>query len=158
MVTSSNLEKSVSASPLTPSPQETPAAVTQSLQLLVIGRQSTTSHPDIAVPPDQDTVGRSHAELTVSDSGACYIVDLDSANGTFLKEAGKWKRIKQAALDLGSEIRLGEYRTTPALLLSMRSVRTSPRQQTPPQIQPPKTEPRAHGAKPRRNPITGEVE
>jgi predicted component of type VI protein secretion system len=103
-------------------------------------------------------VGRSHAELTVSDNGACYIVDLDSANGTFLKEAGKWKRIKQAALDLGSEIRLGDYRTTPALLLSMRSVRASPRQQTPPQIQPPKTEPRAHGAKPRRNPLTGEVE
>lgn len=134
-------------------------AVTQSLQLLVIGRQSATSHPDIAVPPDQDTVGRSHAELTVSDNGACYIVDLDSANGTFLREAGKWKRIKQAALDLGSEIRLGEYRTTPALLLTMRSVRASPRRQhTPPQIQPQKTEPRAHGAKPRRNPITGEVE
>ncbi len=132
--------------------------MTQSLQLLVIGRKSTTSHPDIAVPPDQDTVGRSHAELTVSDNGACYIVDLDSANGTFLKEAGKWKRIKQAALDLGSEIRLGDYRTTPALLLSMRSVRASPRQQTPSQIQPPKTEPRAHGAKPRRNPLTGEVE
>ena len=129
--------------------------MTQSLQLLVIGRQSTTSHPDIAVPPDQDTVGRSHAELTVSDNGACYIVDLDSVNGTFLKEAGKWKRIKQAALDLGSEIRLGEYRTTPALLLTMRSVRASPRQH---QIQPPKTEPRAHGAKPRRNPLTGEVE
>ena len=133
--------------------------MTQSLQVLVIGRQSATSQPDIAVPPDQDTVGRSHAELTVSDNGACYIVDLDSANGTFFKEAGKWKRIKQAALDLGSEIRLGEYRTTPALLLSMRSVRTSPRHQTPPPVQPPKTDKsRAHGVKPRRNPLTGEVE
>ena len=97
--------------------------------------------------------------MTIADNGTCYIVDLESANGTFLKEAGKWKRIKQAALDLGSEIRLGEYRTTPALLLSMRSVRTSPRQQTPLPVQPPKTDkPRPHGAKPRRNPLTGEVE
>lgn len=133
--------------------------MTQPLQVLVIGRQSATSNPDIAVPPDQDTVGRSHAELTVSDNGTCYIVDLGSANGTFLKEAGRWKRIKQAALDLGGEIRLGEYRTTPALLLSMRSVRTPPRRQTPLQVQPPKPDkPPAHGAKPRRNPLTGEVE
>lgn len=133
--------------------------MTHSLHVLVIGRQGASSHPDIAVPPDQDTVGRTHAELTVSDNGACYIVDLDSANGTFLKEAGKWKRVKQAALDLGSEIRLGEYRTTPAVLLSMRSARAAPRQQVPPSVEPQKTDkPKTPGAKPRRNPLTGEVE
>ncbi len=133
--------------------------MTNSLQVLVIGRESASSRPDIAVPADQDTVGRTHAELTVADNGACYIVDLESANGTFLKEAGKWKRIKQAALDLGSEIRLGEYRTTPAVLLSMRSARSAPRQQTPPAVQPSKTDkPKTPGAKPRRNPLTGEVE
>lgn len=137
--------------------------VTQSLQVLVVGRQSASSKPDIAVPSGEDTVGRSHIELTVGAGGMCYVTDLNSANGTFVEECGKWKRVQQSSVRLDSRIRLGEFRTTPAELLAMRLAPARPDPQVAQRREPEGTsaaasKQRKPGGKPRRNPLTGEVE
>lgn len=118
------------------------------LEVLVVGRASSRSHPDIEVPASEDTVGRRHAEITVG-AGDCYIVDLGSSNGTFVGENGKWRRIQQASVALGTPIRLGSYDTTVSTLLRFR------RQATQPVIVAPQP---VKARRPRRNPATGEVE
>lgn len=120
------------------------------LEVLVVGRANSRSHPDIEVSAYEDTVGRRHAEITVGAGGDCYVVDLGSSNGTFVGEGGKWRRVQQTSVALGTPIRLGSYETTVASLLRLR------RQATPPPM-PAEMQP-AQGRRPRRNPATGEVE
>lgn len=120
------------------------------LEVLVVGRANSRSHPDIEVPAAEDTVGRRHAEITVVQGGDCYIVDLGSSNGTFVGEGGKWRRVQQASVALGAPIRLGSYETSVSSLLRLR------REPTPPPL--PVEVQRAPGRRPRRNPATGEVE
>jgi len=125
-----------------------------SLKVLVVGRASSNSHADIELPSSEDTVGRRHAEVTVGAGGDGYIVDLGSSNGTFVSQNGKWRKIQQAAVTLDTPIRLGSYETTLASLLRFR------REAVPPPLPPAvvnRQAPKAVG-RPRRNPMTGEIE
>lgn len=55
---------------------------------LLIGRRSASRKiaPDIDLtgPPEDTSIGRSHAQLVTQPSGSWAIVDLDSVNGTYL--------------------------------------------------------------------------
>jgi len=90
------------------------------IEVLVVGRSNNRSQSDIELPASEDTVGRHHAEITVGANSECYIVDMGSANGTFVADSGKWKKIQQCALDLNTPIRLGTYETTISSLLRSR--------------------------------------
>jgi pSer/pThr/pTyr-binding forkhead associated (FHA) protein len=127
------------------------------LEVLVVGRANAHSQPDIEVPASEDTVGRRHAEITLGANGDCYLVDLGSANGTYVDKGGSWKKIQQSAVTPDTPIRLGTYETTIASLLRLR------RRATPPPLPPeaakaPRPSNPAGGRRPRRNPLTGEVE
>jgi len=90
------------------------------LEVLVVGRANARSQPDIEVPASEDTVGRRHAEITLGANGDCYLVDLGSANGTYVDKGGSWKKIQQSAVTPDTPIRLGTYETTIASLLRLR--------------------------------------
>jgi pSer/pThr/pTyr-binding forkhead associated (FHA) protein len=129
-------------------------------EVLVVGRASSMSGLDIEVPAAEATVGRRHAEITIDSSQRCHIVDLGSTNGTFVRDGRRWKRIKQASLRLDDPLRLGDFTTSVAHLMTLRRIRRAPVPTKPPL--PEQGRPATPSAKPkggpRRNPITGEVE
>lgn len=125
------------------------------LEVLVVGRANSRSHPDIELPASEDTVGRRHVEITVGADGDCYIVDLASANGTFVTEKGKWRKVQQASVSLDTPIRLGSHETTIALLLRFRRQVVSTPRPAAAVVAKPAAQP---GRRPRRNPMTGEIE
>jgi pSer/pThr/pTyr-binding forkhead associated (FHA) protein len=118
------------------------------IEILVAGRSHNGSRLDIEIPPEHDTVGRKHAEITLGTCGECHIVDLGSTNGTHVLQNKKWVRVNQMSIPPDAPIRLGDFETTIAELLRFRR-----RQSVPPPI--PKM---ASPSKPRRNPATGEIE
>jgi hypothetical protein len=128
----------------------------EQLEVLVIGRANTRSQPDIELPASEDSVGRRHAEVTLGANGECYLVDLQSSNGTYVAKGGSWKKIQQSAVTPDTPIRLGSYETTISKLLRFR------RQASPPIPSPPAREhplpAKQGGRRPRRNPVTGEIE
>jgi hypothetical protein len=126
--------------------------MTANLEILVVGRTHQGSQLDIEIPSRNDSVGRRHLEITIGDGGACHLVDLGSANGTHVLDGTRWVRVKQTTVGISSPIRLGEFQTSVAELLGMRRPATAP--QPPPISKPPPVP----GAKPRRNPLTGEIE
>jgi hypothetical protein len=91
------------------------------METFIVGRLSSSGGVDLAVPPTEDTVGRRHAELQVRPNGSYTIRDLGSANGTFVQEGGRWRRISTADVGAHQQIRLGDYATTPSQLLALRS-------------------------------------
>jgi hypothetical protein len=129
------------------------------LEILVVGRAHQGSRLDIEIPSRNDTVGRRHLEITIGTDGTtCHLVDLGSTNGTHVLEGARWVRVKQTTVATSSPIRLGEFQTSVSELLGMR--RSARPAQPPPLPKPPPVSkpPQIHGAKPRRNPLTGEVE
>lgn len=135
--------------------------MTADLKVLVVGRSCAANDADIQVPASEDTVGRKHAEITIDASGGCHIVDLRSKNGTFVREGRGWKKISQAGVCLEDSIRVGDYITTVAQLLSLQRAKPQPRRQ---EVVSPKQQvksaavSRNAGRTPRRNPVTGEIE
>jgi len=129
-------------------------------EVLVVGRASSRSDLDIEVPAAEATVGRRHAEITIDSSPKCHIVDLGSTNGTFIRDGKRWKRIKQASLHLDDPLRLGDFSTSVAHLMTLRRIRRAPVQTKPPRLEQGRlaTAPAKPKSGPRRNPITGEVE
>jgi two-component system cell cycle response regulator len=65
---------------------------------LVIGRA-----PDADLIVEEDSVSRHHARISRGQDGTFTIVDLDSANGTFVGV----KRVSQARLMTGDQVQLG---------------------------------------------------
>jgi pSer/pThr/pTyr-binding forkhead associated (FHA) protein len=131
------------------------------LKVFVVGRASGANNVDIELPRSEDTVGRRHAEITLGTCGSCHVVDLDSKNGTFVrdKNGAKWRRVGQASLKLGDSIRLGDYVTTVSDLFQFRRAdRRIARQPAPDKpVKPPATAQKSQ-SRPRRNPLTGEIE
>lgn len=77
---------------------------------LLIGRQDAARghFPDIDLNPDggyDSGVSRRHARISL-DSGAAYIEDLDSANGSFISDTRLQPRTAYR-LQAGDELRLG---------------------------------------------------
>ena len=120
------------------------------------GRSNSSQPPDLAVPSAHDTVGRRHAEITFGSDGACYVVDLGSANGTFVAQGKNWKRVSQTTLSMDDRLRLGEYETSPRQLLDLRRAKTP--KQAPKQDPGPAPVVKHSDRRPRRNPETGEIE
>lgn len=115
---------------------------------------------DIEVPAEEATVGRRHAEITIDSAHKCHIVDLGSTNGTFVRDGKRWKRIKQASLCLDDPLRLGDFNTSVAHLMTLRRIRRAPVPSKPPLPEQGRAAnaPARPKSGPRRNPITGEVE
>lgn len=124
-----------------------------SFQTFVVGRANSTHLPDIVISASEDTVGRRHAELSVSADGRgdCVLIDLGSRNGTFIQDGASWKKIQQATISLETPIRLGSYQTTATALLLLQ-------QRVPSSAAPPPLPSTPPSKKPRRNPLTGEIE
>ena len=80
---------------------------------LKVGRASGN---DIVV--DHPTVSRLHLEITRNDDGSLDIFDKGSAVGTFVLHDGAWVQFEHATVGPDETIRLGDFETTPALLLA----------------------------------------
>lgn len=58
-----------------------------------------------------ESVSRYHGELTRTDDGRYYLTDLDSTNGTYIDNAGRWAQIDQTYVALDDALMLGEFVT-----------------------------------------------
>lgn len=74
-------------------------------KVYVIGRCGISS---ISIPVEKDSVSGEHVKITVSDEGSWELEDLDSANGTYVKdENGDFQRVYKKVIDPHTIIRLG---------------------------------------------------
>lgn len=124
-----------------------------SARTITVGRKNSSVTNDIYVSRREDSVGRRHLEITIHDDGTYTLLDLNTANGTFIERGGQWERIEQATVEASARVRLGEYATTVrdlVALLPRRNVRETAQREHKPSPPTP--------ARPRRNPATGEVE
>ena len=84
-----------------------------SFRTLLIGR---TRKADLRL--SHPTVSRRHAEITVTESGRCYLIDRSSSRGTYRRDAeGRWKRHRCGFVGLAVPVRFGSLETTVADLL-----------------------------------------
>ncbi|MBL8662368.1 MAG: FHA domain-containing protein [Candidatus Odyssella sp.] len=90
-----------------------------------VGRDQTN---DIVI--EHGSVSRHHCELRLQDDGAILVVDLNSMNGTAVRQNGAWEHIEQATVERDERILLGEVVTTVAALL-MRAPKTAARPPAP---------------------------
>ncbi len=89
-----------------------------------VGRSASA---DIRIAKKHDAVGKLHIELTDLGGGEVRVRDLNSTNGTFVREGGRWLEIKaRRTLAADAEIMLGDYETTPKELLASLSTRPPP--------------------------------
>lgn len=102
----------------------------------LIGREPDPTQPRIVI--EDKTVSRTHGSISVLGHGKYIIEDLTSANGTYVREKGGWRRVERANVGGEDEIRLGSYITTVRALLE-RAVHSAER------------------VKIERNPETGEI-
>ena len=86
-----------------------------------VGRDQTN---DIVI--EHGSVSRHHCELRLDDDGAVLVVDLNSMNGTAVRQNGAWEHIEKATVERDERILLGEIVTTVAALL-MRAPKSAPR-------------------------------
>ena len=72
----------------------------------IIGR---TADSPIKVPADKIGVSGAHAKISIHDNGTWQLEDLESANGTFLKDStGNFQRVYKKVINENSIIRLGQ--------------------------------------------------
>lgn len=83
-----------------------------------VGRKNSHVPCDIAIPAGEDSVSRPHLEITVTDGGRFYVVDVGSANGTFVLRGGRWSSLTQDYVRADERIRLGDFETTVADLMA----------------------------------------
>lgn len=99
------------------------------MKTYLVGRQNKAVACDIALPENEKSISRKHMELTVTDSGRCYIVHVHSVNTTKVRcDSGEWKDISQDYVEMDTPIMLGAYETTARKLLSMVSHSSVPGQ------------------------------
>ncbi len=77
-----------------------------------IGRSNTN---DIILP--DPSVSRRHAELRSDGDGRYFLIDLDSTNGTYVRDGGEWVRIRQGFVAADERVQFGELVTTLGTLL-----------------------------------------
>ncbi len=87
---------------------------------LIIGRTITSA---VAVPADRLNVNGTHAKITVKDNGEWELVDLNSANGTYVKDSdGNFKRVYKKVIGEDSVIRLGQEGHESFIFMAHRAV------------------------------------
>lgn len=101
------------------------------MQHYTVGRDNPRIQADIRIPRTEDTVGRMHMELSCLDDGRYYIVDQGAVNKTKVLEAGAWREITDAYVELDTPIMLGAYQTTVRSLLALSSPVSPPQQYQP---------------------------
>ena len=71
----------------------------------IIGRASSSP---VKVPPDREGVSMKHIRITISESGVWTLEDLESANGTSVRdEDGEFKRVFKKQISESDVIRIG---------------------------------------------------
>jgi hypothetical protein len=83
--------------------------------------------PDNDIVIEHGSVSRNHCELRLLDDGAVLLVDLDSMNGTAVRQNGQWEHVEQATVERDERILLGEIVTTVAALLARAPKAAAPR-------------------------------
>lgn len=135
---------------------------------IMIGR-----NPNCDFRLSDGSVSRLHAVLTVSDIDQLHIVDRQSRNGVYVRDENDWRRVEKARVQAGDRIRLGEAEVIVAEILSAIASSGAARpaiSPTPPQANVSRPfvvrgagsgeaeAPLQKFRKPRRNPVTGEIE
>lgn len=73
---------------------------------IIIGR---TVNSPVEIPSDKVGVSGSHAKITIYNGGQWELEDLQSANGTYVKDQnGRFQRIYKKLIDENTVIRLGQ--------------------------------------------------
>ncbi len=67
---------------------------------------------------EDDTVSREHATLEALGDGRIRLTDLQSSNGTWVRESSDWRRIEREDLGPEREVRFGEHRAVLRSLLA----------------------------------------
>lgn len=89
-------------------------------QTLEIGRAATSP---VKVPAECAGVSGVHARISIDDSGRWMLEDLDSANGTFVKdENGNFQRVYKKAITENTVIRLGQEGHSGFVFMAHRAV------------------------------------
>lgn len=68
------------------------------------------------------SVSRNHAELRVDDEGKFQLIDLNSTNGTFVRDGEEWVQVYQAYVAEDERIMFGSTATTVTALLTKRPI------------------------------------
>lgn len=98
--------------------------LTRERDRFVIGRDN-----DCAIVVRDASLSRQHCYLIVEADGSYKIVDMNSTNGTHVKQGGDWVKIREAAVSTKDLVKLGSYEVQiSALLLQLqgKAVRASP--------------------------------
>jgi TM2 domain-containing membrane protein YozV len=74
--------------------------------------------PENDVVVDHPSVSRKHAEMVRNSDDSVDIFDRSSSVGTFVLHEGRWVRFEHATVGPEETIRLGDFETTPTLLLA----------------------------------------
>jgi hypothetical protein len=73
----------------------------------IIGRKPDPTSSRIVL--DDESVSRTHAKLLASGTNRYLLEDLQSSNGTYVRDNGGWRRIQTAHVSAADEIRLGTF-------------------------------------------------
>ena len=129
----------------------------------VIGR---TASCDMTL--DHGSVSRTHARVERASDGRLWVQDHQSLNGTYLQRSGQWMRIEKINLCREDRIRFGDFEVEPQQLVSLYGPENRVWLPRLPEIsvsanaqQGSTTQASHDGAglqKPRRNPVTGQIE
>jgi len=57
---------------------------------------------------EHTAASRTHARLELAEGGSLWVVDADSRNGTFLHRNDNWIRVRRVTLCVGDRIRFGD--------------------------------------------------
>ncbi len=68
------------------------------------------------------SVSRNHAELRVDDEGQFQLIDLNSTNGTFVRDGEEWVQVYQAYVAEDERIMFGSTATTVTALLARKPI------------------------------------
>ena len=133
------------------------------MNVKTIGRETSC---DLVI--EDATVSRQHASIELSEDGSVWVVDADSRNGSFLNRNDAWIRFCKVTLCVGDRIRLGDYEVPLQQLTSVFGKRANVKlgEQHFSLRQGGKgsrklsgwDEPGSSLQKPKRNPLTGQVE
>jgi pSer/pThr/pTyr-binding forkhead associated (FHA) protein len=81
----------------------------------LIGREPDPSVPRIIL--EDKSVSRTHGSISVIGEGKYILEDLRSANGTYVRDKGGWRRIERTEVGAEDEVRIGAYVTNVGALL-----------------------------------------